>query len=124
MSCHSVLVVEDNQDMRDTLVEFLQTFGYPAIGAEHGQDALDKLKGMDSNPCIILLDLMMPVMDGQTFRTEQRADPQLANIPVVVISAYRDVERQANDLAAGFLQKPVRLETLLETARKHCDAAA
>jgi CheY-like chemotaxis protein len=121
---HVVLVVEDDPDIRATLCEALEDNGYSAVGAANGAEALEYLRGGAEPPCLILLDLMMPVMDGQTFRTEQRADPQLANIPVVVISAYRDVERQANDLAAGFLQKPVRLETLLETARKHCDAAA
>jgi CheY-like chemotaxis protein len=121
---HVVLVVEDDPDIRATLCEALEDNGYSAAGAANGAEALEYLRSGAESPCLILLDLMMPVMDGQTFRTEQRADPQLANIPVVVISAYRDVERQANDLAAEFLQKPVRLETLLETARKHCDAAA
>ena len=121
---HVVLVVEDDPDIRATLCEALEDNGYRAVGAANGAEALDYLRSGAESPCLILLDLMMPVMDGQTFRTEQRADPKLANIPVVVISAYRDVERQANDLAAEFLSKPVRLETLLETARKHCDAAA
>jgi CheY-like chemotaxis protein len=121
---HVVLVVEDDPDIRATLCEALEDNGYSAAGAANGAEALEYLRTAAELPCLILLDLMMPVMDGQTFRTEQRADPKLANIPVVVISAYRDVERQANDLAAEFLSKPVRLETLLETARKHCDAAA
>ena len=120
---HVVLVVEDDPDIRATLCEALEDNGYRAAGAANGAEALEYLRKAAEPPCLILLDLMMPVMDGQTFRTEQRADPKLANIPVVVISAYRDVERQANDLAAEFLSKPVRLETLLETARKHCDAA-
>lgn len=120
MSCHSVLVVEDNQDMRDTLVEFLQTFGYPAIGAEHGQDALDKLKGMDSNPCIILLDLMMPVMDGRSFRQEQLKQPEVAGIPVVVISAYDVVPHIQELQAAAYLRKPLDLTELMRIVNQHC----
>ena len=120
MSCHSVLVVEDNQDMRDTLVEFLQTFGYPAVGAEHGQDALDKLKGMDSNPCIILLDLMMPVMDGRSFRQEQLKKPEMADIPVVVISAYDVVPHIQELKAAAYLRKPLDLTELMRVVNQHC----
>lgn len=120
MSCHSVLVVEDNQDMRDTLIEFLQTFGYPAVGAEHGQDALDKLKGMDSNPCIILLDLMMPVMDGRSFRQQQLKQPEVADIPVVVISAYDVVPHIQELKAAAYLRKPLDLAELMRVVNQHC----
>jgi CheY-like chemotaxis protein len=121
---HVVLVVEDDPDIRATLCEALEDHGYSAVGAGNGAEALDYLRSAAARPCLILLDLMMPVMDGQTFRTEQRADAALADIPVVVISAYRDVEKQANELSTEFLPKPVRLDVLLETARKHCDAAA
>jgi CheY-like chemotaxis protein len=121
---HVVLVVEDDPDIRATLCEALEDHGYSSVGAGNGVEALEYLRGAAEPPCLILLDLMMPVMDGETFRNEQRADPKLAEIPVVVISAYRDVERHAKELAAEYLQKPVRLETLLETARRHCDSAA
>jgi len=120
MSCHSVLVVEDNQDMRDTLVEFLQTFGYPAVGAEHGQDALDKLKGMDANPCIILLDLMMPVMDGRSFRQEQLKQPEVADIPGVVISAYDAVPHIQDLKATAYLRKPLDLTELMRVVNQYC----
>ena len=121
---HVVLVVEDDPDIRATLCEALEDNGYTTVGAGNGIEALDYLRSAPEKPCLILLDLMMPVMDGQTFRAEQRADPVLAEIPVVVISAYRDVEKYAAELATEYLAKPVRLDTLLETARKHCDAAA
>lgn len=120
MSSHCVLVIEDNQDMRDTLIEFLQTFGYQAIGAEHGQDALDKLHSMDANPCVIVLDLMMPVMDGRSFRQEQLKQPEMAGIPVVVISAY-DVIPYIQELqAAAYLRKPVNLKELMRVVDQHC----
>lgn len=121
---HVVLVVEDDPDIRATLCEALEDNGYATAGASNGVEALEYLRSGAEKPCLILLDLMMPVMDGQTFRAEQRADAALADIPVVVISAYRDVDRWADELATEYLAKPVRLETLLETARKHCDVAA
>ena len=121
---HVVLVVEDDPDIRATLCEALEDNGYATAGAGNGVEALAYLRSGAEKPCLILLDLMMPVMDGQTFRAEQRADAALADIPVVVISAYRDVEKYAEDLATDYLAKPVRLETLLETTRKHCDVAS
>ena len=121
---HVVLVVEDDPDIRATLCDALDDHGYSPVGTANGVEALEYLRGPGERPCLILLDLMMPVMDGQTFRAEQRADPTLAEIPVVVISAYRDVERQAAELAAEVLPKPVRLDSLLATARRHCDTAA
>ena len=121
---HVVLVVEDDPDIRATLCEALEDNGYSPVGASNGAEALEYLRGGHERPCLILLDLMMPVMDGQTFREEQRADSTLASIPVVVVSAYRDLEKYARDLATECLPKPVRLDTLLQTARKHCDTAA
>lgn len=121
---HVVLVVEDDPDIRATLCDALEDNGYATAGASNGVEALEYLRSAAEKPCLILLDLMMPVMDGQTFRAEQRADAALADIPVVVISAYRDVDKYADDLATDYLAKPVRLETLLETARKHCHVAA
>jgi CheY-like chemotaxis protein len=121
---HPVLVVEDDVDIRATVCEALEDHGYRAVPAANGVEALNYLRSGQDRPCLILLDLMMPVMDGQGFRAVQRADESLASIPVVVISAYRDVQQYAEELDAECLQKPVRLETLLETARKYCDNAA
>ncbi len=121
---HVVLVVEDDPDIRATLCDALEDNGYTAVPASNGVEALDYLRGASARPCLILLDLMMPVMDGQEFRAEQRADRALADIPVVVISAYRDLDKYRTELATECLAKPVRLETLLQAARKHCDATA
>ena len=79
--------------IRDSIVEFLDDNGYQAVGASDGRDALDKLTASDPPPCLILLDLMMPIMDGRSFREQQLQTPQLASIPVVVFSAYRDVAK-------------------------------
>jgi CheY-like chemotaxis protein len=118
---HTILVVEDEQMLRDSLVEFLEENGYEAIGANDGQDALAKLKTRGTPPCVILLDLMMPVLDGKAFREQQLRDPELARIPVIVLSAYRDVAGRAQDLmVADFFAKPLKLPALLDVVRQHC----
>jgi CheY-like chemotaxis protein len=115
-----VLVVEDDAAIRETLIEILQDEGYEAIGAGNGREALDKLSGpAAATPCVIFLDLMMPVMDGATFRQEQLRNPGLAGIPVVVISAYRDEDVRSLQ-AAHHLQKPLDLEDVLGAARRFC----
>ena len=107
--------------IRDSIVEFLEDNGYQGIGAADGRDALDKLSATDPLPCLILLDLMMPVMDGRSFREQQLQTPALAAIPVVLFSAYRDVAKTANDLnTAGHLTKPLKLSELLRTVQRYC----
>jgi CheY-like chemotaxis protein len=116
---HRVLIVDDEDTIRDTLVEVLGENGYDAIGATDGKDALRRLRG--GGPwSLILLDLTMPVMDGAAFRNEQRRDPALAPIPVVVLSAYRDVAAKAAALrVAAFLPKPLNVPALLKLVRTH-----
>src|SRR3712207_9589138 len=87
-----ILVVEDNPDSRETLTLILEGVGYEVKSAENGREALTTLKN-HPHPCIILLDLMMPVMDGWEFRQHQQNDPNLAQIPTVVVSAISDPER-------------------------------
>jgi CheY-like chemotaxis protein len=81
-----VLVVEDEAAARAGMEQLLRGAGYDAVGAPNGQAALDLLRS-GIRPRAILLDLMMPVMDGWAFRREQLRDPQLAHIPVIVLSA-------------------------------------
>ncbi len=107
--------------IRDSIVEFLDESGYQAVGASDGRDALDKLAAATPRPCLILLDLMMPIMDGRSFREQQLQTPALASIPIIVFSAYRDVAKTAIDLkAAGHLEKPLNLNDLLRAVRRHC----
>ncbi|HEY7376109.1 MAG TPA: response regulator [Polyangia bacterium] len=118
---HRIFVIEDEEMIRDSIVEFLGEQGYDAVGAVDGRDALDKLDGSIPRPCLILLDLMMPVMDGQSFRQRQLQIPDLAQIPVVVFSAYQDVAKTAVAMnAAGHLHKPLKLPDLLRTVQRHC----
>lgn len=115
------MVVDDEALIRDSLIEFLEDHGHLAIGAADGRDALDKLHDDSQRPCLILLDLMMPFMDGRTFREQQLADPALSEIPVVVFSAYQDLARTAGELhAVAHLSKPLKLPELLRLVEEHC----
>jgi CheY-like chemotaxis protein len=120
---HLILVVDDDRDIRDTLIETLEDYGYRAAGAANGAEALAVLRTSESRPCLILLDLMMPVMDGQGFREEQLKNPTWAEIPVVVISAYSDVEAKARTLSAEYMRKPLAIRPLIEVVRRHCAGA-
>jgi two-component system response regulator CpxR len=115
-----ILIVEDDADSRDILRDFLQAHGYPVLTAKHGREALDYLRGFAA-PCLILLDLRMPVMDGWTFRRELLADPLLATISVVAVSAEHPVERARWELPfAGYFEKPVDFAALLRTVQQYC----
>ena len=118
---HRVLVVEDDPTIREVLVEVLGEHGYSAVGASNGREALDTLAASSDRPCVILLDLMMPVMDGRSFREQQLQSPDLSDIPVIVISAHLD-HTATNDLnAAAYLRKPVKLAEVLRSVRTYCD---
>lgn len=120
MSSHRILVVDDDADIRETMIDLIRDQGYEAIGATDGHDALGRLRASSRKPCLILLDLMMPRMDGWQFREVQRKDPALADIPVVVISAYRDSHRGTDLGAVDHLDKPVAVESLVELIHRHC----
>ncbi len=115
-----VLLVEDDFLLREMLTMLLAGEGYMVATAADGEDALRRLRTYE-RPDLILLDLMMPHMDGWRFRQEQQRDPNLAPIPVVVFSAAGDVERKSSALAArSYLQKPVESRTLLDTVHTCC----
>lgn len=111
-----VFVVEDNADILLAITQVLEDEGYTVRAAANGRDALAMLRAADIPlPRVILLDLMMPVMDGWAFRAEQLADPTLADIPVIVLTADGNAAEKAAQLAcAGGLRKPVDLLTLLD----------
>ena len=114
-----ILVVDDHEAMRGGLVAMLETLGYWTISAKHGQEALALLRS-GKRPALILLDLMMPVMDGRTFRREQLKDPALADIPVVVISIYGEEFAQEDTLGIEVvLQKPVPLAALRQAVERY-----
>jgi CheY-like chemotaxis protein len=116
----SILIVEDDADIREALAEILRDEGHEVQGAPNGQQALHVLRD-GPLPALILLDLMMPVMNGWQFRQAQRQDPVLAPIPVVVISADGAALRESTLMgASGFLQKPIELDELLAVVARYC----
>jgi CheY-like chemotaxis protein len=115
-----VLIVEDDTDLRQALSQILADEGYRVDGAEHGLHALEQLRD-GCRPCVILLDLTMPVMNGWQFRDQQRQDPDLAEIPVVVISAGANLSEQIVPLGIqDYIRKPIQLGQLLATVRRYC----
>ena len=113
-----VLIVEDDADLRDMMAQLLSLEGYQAQTVANGRDALEYLRRGDY-PDVILLDLMMPVMDGWEFRRRQCQDPDLANVPVIVLSAL-DQSRAADLGGAAFLKKPLDFDRLIQLVRRYC----
>ena len=109
-----MLIIEDDPDLRDALHELLAGEGYEVSTAAEGQEGLARL-GAPPRPCLVLLDLMLPNMDGFEFRVRQLEDPELAPIPVIVLSGGGDVEQKVARLGvAAALTKPLDFERLLE----------
>ncbi|HET9598138.1 MAG TPA: response regulator [Anaeromyxobacteraceae bacterium] len=108
-----VLVVDDDPDIRSLISEMLSATGYEVSTAQHGREALELLRAQPFG--LVVLDLMMPVMTGWEFREAQLRDPEIAGVPVVVVSAARSPRPVP---AAAFLAKPFDVDELLAlTAR-------
>lgn len=116
-----ILIVEDSQEIREQIGIFYKSEGYNVKLASDGSQALDILKTSEELPGVVLLDLMMPGMDGMQFRIEQEKDPRIANVPVLVMTADAHADVKAIKVGAkGYLRKPVELDTLLKVAEKFC----
>ena len=117
----AVLIVDDDADIRGAVLETLEDEGYLVLGARNGREALELLRSLPVQPGLILLDMMMPVMDGLGFRAEQLSDPSIAEIPVVVMTADAQVAKKADKLQAkALLKKPVGLEELFAVVKQYC----
>ena len=117
----TVLVVDDDPQIRESLSELLDYKGYSVLQAENGRRALDVLKAVPPRtPCIVVLDLAMPVLDGHQFLKYRAEDPRLRHIPVVVVSANPRPPQPLEGIEA-YLQKPLEPEVLLEIIRRTCD---
>ena len=115
-----ILIIDERPENRSVIVNLLKPFGFNVIEASNGQEGLDK--AIAFNPALIIVDLLMPVMDGFTFLQQLRASRQLQHIPAVISSAsVYEIDRQTSLKAGGddFLPKPVRLEELLKTLEQH-----
>ena len=115
-----VLIVEDDADLREMMAQLLTLEGFQSETVANGRDALKYLQE-GPRPDLILLDLMMPVMDGWEFRKRQQSDPSLADVPVIVLSALDQAQARTSDLdGVAFLKKPLDFDRLLELVRRHC----
>lgn len=117
----AILVVDDDLDIRELVAELLEELGFSVESAANGEEALVRLSTSVRNVGLIFLDLMMPVMNGWELAVALKQDPQYQGIPLVLLSADRDVRTHSTALGAqGFLQKPIELKQLLEFARRYC----
>ena len=112
-----VLVVEDDVAIRESVCQILQDEGFPVVAASNGKDALAQLRKLSPQPRLILLDLMMPVMNGWEFYELVSRDKTISSIPIVVMSA-QDTEEYAGPLR--LLRKPLHLDQLLSMVNEVC----
>lgn len=115
-----LLLVEDDPDMRQDLAFLVEHRGHKVQTAAHGREALEKLSELGA-PCLILLDLMMPVMNGWELRAQLLSHPELATVPVVLLSGVADIQSEARSLSAvAYLTKPFDFEQLYRLVDAHC----
>lgn len=116
-----VLVVDEDEPFRSEIVEALQRSGYSVVSAGDGREALDYLRG-DRKPSLVILDMMMPLMEGWSLLEAVKHDPRLATVPIVLLTCLND-KQDSKELPAdvsGYLRKPVRMKKLLSIAAQHC----
>jgi CheY-like chemotaxis protein len=115
----TILVVEDNDSLREAFCEILRDQGYDVVPAAHGQEALDHLHD-DPGVSLIFLDLNMPVMDGRRFRQIQLEDPALSSIPVIILTATAREDNEAKQIGVvDWLKKPAAVGRLIELTRAY-----
>src|SRR5204862_1850066 len=118
-----VLIVADDPDMRESMESVLSYAGHAITAVADGLEALTVLAGDRPHPCVIVLDLMMPGMNGFELRSRLRADPVLSAIPVLVLTGAGNLaDRKGAELAAEILRKPIDLKDLLDAIHRHCAA--
>ena len=116
----NVMVVEDDPMIRSSLVELLEAEGYQVVGVENGQAAMNHLKSGQALPSVILLDVMMPIMDGWQFRTQQLSDVKISKIPVIVVTADGNARDKAVVMnAQGWINKPFKIDEILDAVAKY-----
>lgn len=121
MNDKCILIIEDEKSIQDILKLALEMEGFKVYTADNGKQAMGILPQM-KRPCLILLDLMMPVMNGWEFAEEISKDSNLSTIPIVLITAYGDRAKQV--AAKGILKKPIDLDSLLKIVNQWCSGAA
>lgn len=119
--CKSILVIEDEIDIRNAIQAALEMEGYRVFTAGNGREGLEILPKIPI-PCLILLDLMMPIMDGWEFSKVVSSDTVLATIPVVVVTAFS--ERVGTVCARQIIKKPIQIDALFKTVAEYCGVAS
>ncbi|HUK20712.1 MAG TPA: response regulator [Gemmatimonadales bacterium] len=116
----AVLIVDDDEAIRTALAELVEESGFLVLTARNGQEALSLLERSPESPCVILLDLMMPIMTGVDFLVRQRADARWRRIPVIVLSAYMHLWRDEVRDVEHVLTKPVNPDELIKMVAHYC----
>ena len=114
----TLLIVEDEPEIRENLGDVLLARGFQVLLARDGRDAIAVANRVGSRPAAIVLDLMMPEMDGMTFLERQRSEPLLAGVPVIVLTAMNPPPKQMPDNVAAVFSKPIPLAEMIEEIRK------
>jgi len=117
IKCQCILIVEDEVDIRENLKMLLELEGYKVFTAVNGDEGLKVLRTME-RPCLILLDLLMPVMNGMDFLKKKRHEDAIAQIPVCIVSGV--AEKPDMNGVSGFVKKPIDLELLLKFVKFFC----
>jgi CheY-like chemotaxis protein len=119
-----ILVIEDDAGVREGLASVIENEGYPVISCEDGREALDRLHGTQDLPRMIVLDFMMPKMDGWMFLAERRKDARLREIPVLGMSAsqFLIARREPPEDVDEFLRKPFKVEAMIRSIERHWGA--
>jgi CheY-like chemotaxis protein len=117
-----ILIVDDDEDVREAVRTVLENAGYRTAEAEDGREALALVQNAEDKPALLLLDLMMPSMDGWQLRAQLRSDPELAAIPFVILTAHAGVLRAVSDVRpeTPVLSKPLNVERLLQAVATYC----
>jgi CheY-like chemotaxis protein len=124
MYCMPILIVDDDAEIRFVISELLSDEGYTVALAANGREALIYLQTATPLPCVILLDMMMPLMNGWDFLHARQRDRVVQAIPVVVLSAFRELAEAAVGLGVQqALAKPIDLDRLLATVQRYCPSA-
>lgn len=119
--CGTLLIVEDNEALLDTYKDLLELEGHEVVTAKNGQEALEALETI-KQPCLILLDMFMPVMDGWQFldQLKLRSEDLITSLPIVICSAAGASAEEASKQVRGYIRKPADIDLLLGTVKKFC----
>lgn len=118
--CPRIVLIEDDEDIRESLSDFLQSEGYSVQTYPNGKEALEDLAKAQVQPCLILLDLMMPVMDGfQFLKARKNYGDTLVQLPTYVVSAVANKDVLKGQDVSGYLNKPLDIEHLLQIVEGH-----